>query len=100
MHARTHDLKRQAETTVPVSPHLLGRSRSEDSISQSASGREICIRPASQEFRPRGGTAVAKPECEVERVQFGVQGGGHGDSGSTKSPELHIPYSSNLQLIL
>ena len=90
-HARTHDLKRQAETTVPVSPHPPGRSRSEDSISQSASGREICIRPASQEFRPRGGTAVAKPECEVERVQFGVQGGGTGTVAQPKARSCVYP---------
>lgn len=83
--ARTHDLKRQAETTVPVSPHLPVLSRSEDSISQSASVREIYIRPGCQEFRPRGGTAVAKPECEVERVQFGVQGGGTGTVAQPKA---------------
>ena len=76
-HARTHARPQETnETTVPVSPHLPGLSRSEDSISQSASGREICIHPACQKFRPRGRTAVAKPECEVERVQCGVQGRG------------------------
>ena len=91
IHVRTHDLKRQTETTVPGSPHLPGLSRSENSISQSASGREICIRPACQEFRPREGTAVAKPEYEVERVQFGVQGGGTGTAAQPKARSCTYP---------
>ena len=39
------------------------------------------------------GAAVEKTECKVERAQPGVQRG-HRDIGSTKSPELHIPYSA------